>query len=316
MTPDLIIIGQVTIDHVVPPTPGTWTEQLGGNALYAAAGARLCADTSRVGVVARISPGSIDLGVGRLLAAAGLDTAGLIPSPVANMVEWLLYEVDGTRRTLPRLPQLWDRSIDEETRKQRYLDHLTRTSATACDIPTYWNKLSGVHLAPQVAIRHRASIEALAGRAFLTVDPSPHYSCAMEIDELVAMLSPASAVLPSEMEIAHLVYGADWLALVRALTQRGLRELVLKRGRLGSLIASQLAPNPIVIPSIPTSVVDLTGAGDAFCGAYMACRAQGIDSIEAAKRAAAVASLIIETSGAEVALMLPRDQAAKRRALL
>src|SRR6516225_2332000 len=117
MTPDLIIVGQITIDHVVPPTPGTWTEQLGGNALYAAAGARLCADTARVGVVARVSQESIDHGVGRLLEAAGLDTAGLIPCPTAPMVEWFLYEIDGTRRTLPRLPQLWDPSIGEETRK-------------------------------------------------------------------------------------------------------------------------------------------------------------------------------------------------------
>jgi ribokinase len=316
MTPDLIIVGQITIDHVVPPTPGTWTEQLGGNALYAAAGARLCADTSRVGVVARISQKSIGLGVGRLLEMAGLDTAGLIPCPVAPMVEWFLYEIDGTRRTLPRLPQLWDQSIGEETRKQRYLDHLTRISATADEIPTNWNKLSGVHLAPQVASRHRASIEALAGRVFLTVDPSPHYSRAMGIEELVAMLSPASAVLPSEMEIAHLVHGADWLDLARALMQRGLGELVLKRGRLGTLIASRLAPNPIIIPSGAASIVDLTGAGDGFCGAYMTCRARGIEPVEAAKRATAAASLIVETSGIEAALAIPRDQAVRRRALL
>src|ERR1700730_9746848 len=39
--PDLLIIGQVTVDDVVPPTPGPWQRQMGGSSLYAAAGARL-----------------------------------------------------------------------------------------------------------------------------------------------------------------------------------------------------------------------------------------------------------------------------------
>ena len=47
--PDLLVLGQVTVDHAVPATPGPWRESLGGNALYAAAGARLFCDPAGSG---------------------------------------------------------------------------------------------------------------------------------------------------------------------------------------------------------------------------------------------------------------------------
>ena len=55
--PDLLVLGQVTVDHAVPATPGPWRESLGGNALYAAAGARLWCDPGRIGVVTRLGRG-------------------------------------------------------------------------------------------------------------------------------------------------------------------------------------------------------------------------------------------------------------------
>ena len=36
--PNLVIFGQITVDDVVPASPGIWRRLLGGNALYAAAG--------------------------------------------------------------------------------------------------------------------------------------------------------------------------------------------------------------------------------------------------------------------------------------
>ena len=53
-TPDLIVLGQVTIDDVVPAAPGPWMRQMGGSSLYAVAGARLWLDPGRIGLVARI----------------------------------------------------------------------------------------------------------------------------------------------------------------------------------------------------------------------------------------------------------------------
>ncbi len=58
------------------------------------------------------------------------------------------------------------------------------------------------------------------------------------------------------------------------------------------------------IPTTPTPLVDPTGAGDSFCGAYAACRLQGMTPLEAARRAAATAALVVGCSGVEAALHL------------
>src|SRR5262245_5338866 len=105
MPPDLLILGQVTVDHAVPAVPGPWREAVGGNALYAAAGARLWCDPARIGVVARLGHG-LPVDVAALLGAAGLPTGGLQTVDHDAVVEWLLYERDGSRRSLPRDPEL------------------------------------------------------------------------------------------------------------------------------------------------------------------------------------------------------------------
>jgi hypothetical protein len=99
--PDLVIIGQVTIDDVVPATPSPWRRQMGGSSLYAVAGARLWVDPGRIGLLARIGVGySFD--VERLLRTAGLKYIALPRFATEHLIEWLIYEPDGSRRSLPR----------------------------------------------------------------------------------------------------------------------------------------------------------------------------------------------------------------------
>ena len=137
MGPDLLILGQVTVDHVVPATPGPWREAVGGNALYAAAGARLWWDPARIGIVSRVGQG-VPMDVSALLGAAGLPTAGLTAVESGAMVEWLLYEEDGSRRSYPRDPELREAGTDDATRHRRYLARLEALSPAAADIPTGW----------------------------------------------------------------------------------------------------------------------------------------------------------------------------------
>ena len=69
--PDLVILGQITIDDVVPATPGPWRRQIGGSSLYCLAGAKLWLDPARIGLVARLGrdyPGDIEA----LLNEAGM----------------------------------------------------------------------------------------------------------------------------------------------------------------------------------------------------------------------------------------------------
>jgi hypothetical protein len=201
--PDLLVLGQVVVDHAVPAMPGPWREALGGNALYAAAGARLWCDPGRVGVVTRLGHG-LAADVTTLLARAGLPTGGLREVDTEPLVEWHLYERDGSRRSFPRNAALRDPAADAATHRQRYLIHLESLSPTTADIPRAWLPTRAAHVAPQVAARHGSTVPWLEGRAdWIGVDPSPHYATHLKEAELAMMLVGACALLPSRAEVEH-----------------------------------------------------------------------------------------------------------------
>jgi sugar/nucleoside kinase (ribokinase family) len=310
--PDLLVLGQVIVDHVVPATPGPWQEALGGNALYAAAGARLWCDADRVGVVTRLGRGLV-ADVKAILGRAGLPTGGLTEVDTEALVEWHLYEGDGSRRSVPRNASLRDPTADAATLGQRYLAHLEDLSPTTADIPRAWLPTRAVHVAPQVAARHRPTVAWLAGRAdWIGVDPSPHYARHLKEGELAGMLGGIRALLPSRAEVEHLVPDGDWVGLIGRLRAAGFDEVVVKLGGAGCLVAGPGIDSPRRIPAAPAGAVDLTGAGDAFCGAYAAARLGGLDPLAAGRRAAIAAAMVIECTGAAAALALSPVEAERR----
>ena len=71
-------------------------------------------------------------------------------------------------------------------------------------------------------------------------------------------------------------------------------EVVVTLGAEGALVARR-GGGAIEVPAVAArAVVDTTGAGDVFCGAYAASRAAGADSTAAAELGCAAASLSVE----------------------
>ena len=313
MAPDILVIGQITVDDMVPAQPGPWRRQVGGNALYAAAGARLWCDPARIGVVARLGS-SIPFDIPALLHDAGLTSAGLRPVAIDHLVEWIVYEEDGSRQSLPRNPDLRDPAADIEELFARYLRRLESISASFEDIPKDWLSARAIHLAPQVLARHEAACRALRTKAeFLSVDPSPHYSRGRDVKALAATLTGISAFLPSQAEVQHLSSNtSDWPSVVRNLCAAGFPEVVLKLGGAGALIGEAADQQIRKLPAAAAAQTDPTGAGDAFSGAYSANRALGLPPLEAAQRAAVAAAMVIQCSGADEALRLKPDCAQSR----
>ena len=311
MSPDLILLGQVTVDHVVPARPGVWREQLGGNVLYAAAGARLWIEPERIGVVTRVGEGC-PFEPRTHLARAGIAHVVVAATGREQLVEWFLYEEDGSRRSLPRNRALREAGGEGAGATADYLAHLEAQSPSAADIPAEWLPAGAVHLAPQVLERHEKTLRALVSRAgFVSVDPSPHYSSGRPVEALARALAHATACLPSEREVAHLVDVDGWPGLAERLASAGFPEVVVKRGAAGAILCER-GRHPVDVPAQRVEVRDPTGAGDAFCGAYAACRLEGLPPAEAAWRATAAASLVIECEGAGAALALAPDTARRR----
>lgn len=88
-------------------------------------------------------------------------------------------------------------------------------------------------------------------------------------------------------------------------------EVVVTLGPDGALVGRRGA-GATHVPAVPArSVVDTTGAGDVFCGAYAASRAAGADSTAAVGLGCAAASLSVERPGA--AASAPTLAEAERR---
>lgn len=95
---------------------------------------------------------------------------------------------------------------------------------------------------------------------------------------------------------------ADTLARLVAL---GVPEVVVKNGPAGCLAGGAAAPGALEVPARPdVSVLDTTGAGDAFNGAYLAARMAGQDRAAAARIGHALAAETVGVKGA----LLPMDR--------
>jgi ribokinase len=281
--PDLIFVGQVTIDDVVPAEPGPWRRSVGGSALYAIAGARMWIDSGRIGIVTRTGrdyPFDLD---------AILKSAAVGHSAITKLTGEHLAARDV--------------GAEGSATLQPFYDVLLGISPTADDIPASWLRAPAVHLCPQVGTRHRDSLAALNGKAdWISVDPSPHYSRKLDSAGLAEFLAGADAFLPSAQEIRPLLDSMTPIEAAKTLHNAGFPEVVVKRGADPTIVAFDGAVRSM--PIMPVTVVDPTGAGDSFCGAYAANRLLGHDPIESARRAAISAALVVGCSGAEEALRL------------
>jgi sugar/nucleoside kinase (ribokinase family) len=73
--------------------------------------------------------------------------------------------------------------------------------------------------------------------------------------------------------------------------------VVVKRGGEGCTV------DGVVVPGVAVAAVDTTGAGDCFCGGYLAARARGLGVVEAARVANAVGALSVRQAGATGGLL-------------
>jgi 2-dehydro-3-deoxygluconokinase len=113
----------------------------------------------------------------------------------------------------------------------------------------------------------------------------------------------ASILLPSADDLERLWGAGTPDAHLRRCQSFGAREVALTLGAEGCLVAE--AGSAAVRLSAPaTKVMDTSGAGDAFDGAYLAARLAGASAADAARAGLALAAHVVSLAGA-----LPREPA-------
>jgi 2-dehydro-3-deoxygluconokinase len=116
-----------------------------------------------------------------------------------------------------------------------------------------------------------------------------------EAREFVEEILPDVYLLLAGDEEARALWGRDDEGFVRELAQRGPEEVVLKKGRAGSLalVDGELLEHP----AFTVAEVDPVGAGDAFAAGYLAGHLWGKPAEERLRVANAMGALSVATLG-------------------
>ena len=181
------------------------------------------------------------------------------------------------------------------------LDSRTRllpTSLRQGDIPSDYLDAGVVHLCPMDYLTHSLLPAILRQAQFtmVTLDPSSGYMNPTYWENVPALLTGLTAFLPSEEEALSLFEGRsdDLWEIAEALTSYGCEIIVIKRGEGGQILYDSASGTRWEVPSYPSRMVNPIGAGDAFCGGFLAGFRRNYDVLEAVLFGNIAASLVVE----------------------
>ncbi|HWF74878.1 MAG TPA: PfkB family carbohydrate kinase [Solirubrobacteraceae bacterium] len=281
--PGVIVIGNLTLDDVVLPDGTTHMGVIGGASLYAALGARLW--RADIGLVARrgedFPPQHLDR-----LRALGLALDGVNDIPGPTLRNWIVYESDGRRHGIFRTPP--ERPLEVAARPQ--------------DIPAGWlaaERPPHVHVAAMRTDAAEALVDRLrrdAPSCVITLDTHGEYVADYR-ERLLALAAKVDAFMPSREELAVLVGYDDPARAVIELATLPTPVIIVKLGPDGCLVRDARSGLVHRVGVSKVAAVDATGAGDAFCGGFLAGLAEGLEPVEAARRGAVSAAFAVTDFG-------------------
>jgi sugar/nucleoside kinase (ribokinase family) len=280
----------VVIDDLVTWRGAAQMGVLGGGGPQTAWGmAAALGGGEAVGLVAGIGADA-DQALFAPLRAAGIDLRGLRRTDAPTPRAWQLVEADGART------QVW--CVPTPT--------LSGQLARSWEVlPTPYRDAVGFHWGihpeqPDLDLAHALTTQ---GRV---VSLETFRAPAQPIAPLaLAALMRACAVFSAAESEILAMSGCDRLDhAVRRFAAAGCRLLSVRQGAAGSAIYDFARGERLHLPALPVAVVDVTGAGNAYCGALLATLDQGAQT--AACHAAAAASYMVEQVGLPAHLP-PRD---------
>jgi ribokinase len=275
---ELVCVGNLTIDEVVF-TDGHRVQAWGGDALFAALGARLVGGKPQI-----LAPLGDDAPADMLSA---LRLAGTPPSALPRRMEPIVrnvvrYHADGSRT--------WELVHGEA--------HFERLSVTPADVRPHQRAACAVLLSG-MGLRAQLTLSAwwrANSSSTIYFDPQEVYLAGHE-RELLGAVAACDVFLPSEIEATHLAGTADLDTAIARFLKLGPSTVVVKRAEEGCLVATRDAPHPVPVPAEPVTAIDGTGAGDTFCGAFAAAHQQHRDAVKAAAAGAEAASIAVSGVG-------------------
>jgi hypothetical protein len=312
MDPNFVIAGRLRRDYLLPPEGRPLLDVPGGDLLYAAAG--LGVWDNNLGLVARVGE---DYPNEWLLSfnARTWDTRGIhILAGPLDLRFFLARLGPGkfqrtnpvnhfSRMNLPYPKALLGYLPPVVTDDRKAADP---ASPRPKDIPPEYLNAHTAHICPldYLTTGRLLSTFRQANVTILTLDPNAAFMNVKAFDDVRILLQGLTAFLPSEEELRALFWGRtnDLWEMAEALGNFGCDFIVVKCGAHGQMLFDSASKRRWVIPAYPANLVDLTDAGDSFCGGFSAGYLKTFDPLRAVLHGSISASLTIEGSGAFHAL--------------
>src|SRR5215213_4228720 len=306
MEPQFLVFGQLTREYLLPAIGHPRLDVPGGSLLYAAAGLRVW--ESEIGLVGRVGNDYPREWLNQCMAR-GFDTSGIrVISKNLDVREFVAYsEAFEANRINPvshfaRRDMTFPKSLlgyqppDDKKKPDRESmliitdipsDYLTARAALLCpmDLVTQTQLIAGMKL---------GSVHTFV------LDPGPATMTRTARRELPALLNGVTAFLPSQEELSNLFWGEtyDLWKMAEAVSVYGCEYVVIKCGARGQLLYDTNTKKRWEIPAYPARLADPTGAGEAFCGGFLAGYCKNYDPLEGVLYGNISASLKLEGSGA------------------
>jgi len=266
----IVVISNIIIDDIVLPDGARRGSVLGGAATYSAIGA--ASWWPQVAIVAGVGGDFAELAGGRL-ARLGLCDEGLLVRDPQTIRNRLVYLASGERTETPTLG----------------IEHFAKMQTTPDDVPEALLPAAGTYIfrddSPdfwRCFARRRTQLGTTLWE-WQAGGTTP--GAWLSIHAFLPTVDVFSLTLSEARDLLHMREPED---IASQLLDAGVNIVVLRMGAAGALIAARRGRLRLHPPA--SSVVDVTGAGNAFCGGFLAgwCNTQDLE--QAARAAAAAAA--------------------------
>ena len=279
--PECVTFSNIIVDDIVLWDGRTLMGTLGGSGTHALAGMRVWGGAH--GIVGWVGA---DFGpdLREQLAQMDADMSGLSLRDSPTTRAWQVLEQDDRRHEIFRTD----------------LDEFIRLAPDVADLPEPYFEARAMHMmtngSVQRFVRIVSELHQRAPGLRLVFEPPPEHAGARAADYAAAL--PLLSLLSPDIDQARELTGcATPQDMAAKLIDAGAPLVAIRMGARGSLLRNAAGETWRVPAVPPRALVDVTGAGNAYCGGFTVSLARGLDAREAALRAAVSASFALEQFG-------------------
>jgi ribokinase len=280
MNPLYVSIANVIIDDVLLADGQMFLGLLGGSGSHALAGAHVWND--RLGLAASVGadfPAEQRAQLGLL----GIDLTGLIVTGAKTARAWQIFQPDETRI------EVFREAVGNLAKQTPAFSSLPDSYLTARGYHIYWDG-SLPDLQQQIAW-----LRARNPTAPLVWEPAER-NLKDRPEDFRLVLPQVDVFSPNELEAGQITGQSEVSQMMAVLLDWGAPLVAIRQGARGSVLGNQ-AGDRWTLPAFPAAIVDVTGAGNAYCGGLAVGLGEGKDVGEAAVMAGVSASFALQQYG-------------------